>query len=58
MHKEALLDMVLDQLQQDLKDGYTSALLELLEEIDNATLVGFLSPIRYETALEEGLINE
>tara|TARA_R110002153_G_scaffold51805_5_gene145461 strand:+ start:416 stop:592 length:177 start_codon:yes stop_codon:yes gene_type:complete len=58
MHKEALLDIVLDQIQQDLKDGYTSSLLELLEEIDNATLVGFLSPLRYEAALEEGLINE
>ena len=58
MHKEALLDIVLDQIQQDLKDGDTSALLGLFDEIDNATLVGFLSPSRYESSLEEGLINE
>ena len=58
MHKEALLDIVLDQIQQDLKDGDTSALLGLFDEIDHHALVGFLSPMRYEAVIGEGLLNE
>ena len=58
MHKEALLDIVMDQIQQDLKDGDVTALFEMLKELDHATLMGFLSPIRYEAVLAEGLPNE
>lgn len=58
MHKEALLDIVLDQIQQDLKDGDVTALFEMLEELDHHALVEFLSPMRYEAVLEEGLLNE
>ena len=58
MHKEALLDIVMDQIQQDLKDGDVTALFEMLEELDHASLVEFLSPMRYEAVLEEGLLNE
>lgn len=56
MHSDKLLEVVLDQIQQDIKDGDVTAFFDMLEYIDHDTLVGFLSYSRLETALEQGLI--
>ena len=58
MHKETLLDIILDQIQQDLKDGDTYALFDMLEEVSHDSLMVYLSPSRHEDALAEDLINE
>ena len=56
MHSDKLLEVVLDQIQQDIKDGDVTSLFDMLEIIDRDTLVGFLSYHRLENALEQGLI--
>ena len=43
MHNDKLLEVVLDQIQQDIKDGDVTSLFDMLEIIDRDTLVGFLS---------------
>jgi hypothetical protein len=43
MHSDKLLEVVLDQIQQDIKDGDVTSLFDMLEYIDHDTLVGFLS---------------
>ena len=56
MHSDNLLEVVLDQIQQDIKDGDVTSLFDMLEYIDHDTLVGFLSYSRLDSALEQGLI--
>ena len=56
MHNDKLLEVVLDQIQQDIKDGDVTSLFDMLEIIDHDTLVGFLSYSRFDSALEQGLI--
>jgi len=58
MHNDKLLEVVLDQIQQDIKDGDVEPLFDMLEIIDHDTLVGFLSNSRLDSALEQGLITE
>jgi hypothetical protein len=58
MHSDKLLEVVLDQIQQDIKDGDVTSLFDMLEIIDRDTLVGFLSYSRLDSALEQGLIME
>ena len=56
MHSDKLLEVVLDQIQQDIKDGDVTSLFDMLEIIERDTLVGFLSYSRLDSALEQGLI--
>jgi len=48
MHSDKLLELVLDQIQQDIRDGNVAYLFDILENIDRDTLVGFLSYSRLE----------
>jgi hypothetical protein len=58
INPEALLDLVLDQIDSDREMGDVEALYDFLDIIPRAQLIDYLSMTRQDTALAAGLIKE
>lgn len=57
-HDDALLELVLEQIQQDVNDGDVTALFDMLEHIPKNLLISYLSPSRQEEGHEKGLFTD
>ena len=58
INPEALLDLVLEQIDSDREMGDLEALYDFLDCIPRDQLIDYLSMTRQDTALEQGLIKE
>ena len=58
INPEALLDLVLEQIDSDREMGDLEALYDFLDIIPRDQLIDYLSMTRQDTALEQGLIKE
>ena len=58
INPEALLDLVLEQIDSDRAMGDCEALYDFLDIIPRDQLIDYLSCTRQDTALEQGLIKE
>jgi hypothetical protein len=58
INPEALLDLVLEQIDSDRQMGDVEALYDFLDIIPRAQLIDYLSMTRQDRALEQGLIKE
>ena len=58
INPEALLDLVLEQIDSDRDMGQVEALYDFLDIIPRAQLIDYLSMTRQDTALAAGLIKE
>lgn len=58
INPEALLDLVLEQIDSDRAIGDLEALYDFLDIIPRAQLIDYLSGTRQDQALEQGLIKE
>ena len=58
INPEALLELVLEQIDSDRAMGDVEALYDLLDIIPRAQLIDYLSMTRQDRALEQGLITE
>ena len=57
-HDDALLDLVLEQIEQDINDGYTAALFDMFGHIPKKMLISYLSQSRQEEGYEKGLFTD
>lgn len=57
-HDDALLELVLDQIEQDINDGYTAALFDMFGHIPRNDLISYLSMSRQEEGASKGLFTD
>ena len=57
-HDDALLEMVLEQIQQDVNDGDVTALFDMLGYIPKDALICYLSMSRQEEGVSKGLFTD
>ena len=58
INPEALLDLVIEQIDSDRDMGDCEALYDFLDIIPRAQLIDYLSMSRQDRALEQGLIKK
>ena len=54
-HDDALLELVLEQIEQDINDGYVSALFDMFGSIPREDLISYLSMSRQEEGVSKGI---
>ena len=54
-HDDALLELVLDQIQQDVNDGDVTALFDMFGSIPREDLISYLSSSKQEEGVSKGL---
>jgi hypothetical protein len=57
-HDDALLDLVLDQIEQDINDGFTAALFDMFGHIPRKDLISYLSMSRQVDGISKGLFTD
>ena len=58
IHDDALLELVLEQIEQDINDGYTASLFDMFGHIPKKMLISYLSQSRQEEGYEKGLFTD
>ena len=57
-HDDALLELVLEQIQQDVNDGDVTALFDMLGYIPKDALICYLSMSRQEEGVSKGMFTD
>ena len=57
-HDDALLELVLEQIEQDINDGYTAALFDMFGHIPRNSLISYLSMSRQEEGVSKGMFTD
>jgi len=57
-HDDALLELVLEQIEQDINDGYTASLFDMFGHIPRNDLISYLSMSRQEEGVSKGLFTD
>ena len=57
-HDDALLELVLEQIEQDINDGYTAALFDMFGHIPRNDLISYLSMSRQEEGVSKGMFTD
>jgi hypothetical protein len=57
-HDDALLDLVLDQIEQDINDGFTASLFDMFGHIPRKDLISYLSMSRQVDGISKGLFTD
>ena len=57
-HDDALLELVLEQIEQDINDGYVAALFDMFGHIPRNDLISYLSMSRQEEGVSKGLFTD